>query len=198
MFCEQCGKPMANDAVFCTYCGAKNEASNETVVKPRPIPPFQPDEEKKPEPKPIPPFQPDEETKPEPKPIPPFQPSEGIKPEAQAQPTPQQVQRPEAQQRPEVQQRPEPQQRPDHSNYVDLNQPLSVLGYIGTMIVFAIPIVGLIMMFVWAFGSNVNKNRKNFAIAALIMGVVAIILSIVFAGALTFLFSTLFGDMTYY
>lgn len=49
-----------------------------------------------------------------------------------------------------------------------------------TILIMAIPLVGLIMMFVWAFGSEGNVNRRNFAKAALIWALVGIVLSIVF------------------
>lgn len=70
----------------------------------------------------------------------------------------------------------------------DLNKPLSVGGYILTFLVMAIPLVGIIMTFVWAFGSNANINRRNYCrallIIALIMIVLTIVLSIVFASVL--------------
>lgn len=79
--------------------------------------------------------------------------------------------------------------------------PLSVLSYIGMIILFAIPIVGLIMMFVWGFGSDVNPNRKNYALAMLILLIVGIVLSIVlsiaFGAVIAALFSD-FGDWTSY
>jgi len=58
------------------------------------------------------------------------------------------------------------------------NAPLSVGGWIGTLIVLAIPLVGLIMTFVWAFG-NGNTSRKNFFIAYLILALIAIAICIV-------------------
>jgi predicted nucleic acid-binding Zn ribbon protein len=57
--------------------------------------------------------------------------------------------------------------------------PLSVGQFILTMIVFAIPLVGFIMMLVWAFSSDVNKNRKNYSRAALILWVIGVVISIV-------------------
>ncbi len=44
-----------------------------------------------------------------------------------------------------------------------------------------IPILNLILLFVWGFGSTVNLNKKNFARAALILLVIGIIFSIVSA-----------------
>ncbi len=61
----------------------------------------------------------------------------------------------------------------------DLTKPLSVGGFLGTMIVLCIPIVGIIMFFVWCFGSRVNKNRKNFVRAYFWLLVIGFVLSIV-------------------
>ena len=58
------------------------------------------------------------------------------------------------------------------------NEPLSVGGWIGTLILLAIPIVSIIMVFVWAFGRG-NISRKNFAIALLILTLIGIIVGIV-------------------
>ena len=43
----------------------------------------------------------------------------------------------------------------------------------------AIPIVGLVLLFVWAFGSNTAPSKKNWARANLIWVLIAIILCIV-------------------
>jgi uncharacterized membrane protein YvbJ len=77
---------------------------------------------------------------------------------------------------------------PQPQNYVQPQRPvktkespMSVGSYILTMIVFAIPILNIIMMFVWAFGSNVNRNKKNFSRATLILLLIGIVLSIIFS-----------------
>lgn len=57
-------------------------------------------------------------------------------------------------------------------------RPLSVGGFLLTMIVMAIPLIGFIMLLVWAFGSG-NVNRRNYARAALILSLIAIGLVIV-------------------
>ena len=55
------------------------------------------------------------------------------------------------------------------------NQPMSVKDWLVTLLIIAIPLVGLIMLFVYAFGNNENVNKQNWAKAQLIM------LAIVFA-----------------
>lgn len=60
--------------------------------------------------------------------------------------------------------------------------PLSLGNYIVIMIVGAIPVVGLIMLLVWAFSGNTNINKKNWARATLIFMVIAAIIGMI-AGA---------------
>ena len=65
------------------------------------------------------------------------------------------------------------------------NQPMSVKDWLVTLLIIAIPLVGLIMLFVYAFGNNENVNKQNWAKAQLIM------LAIVFA--LIIFFFVVFG-----
>ncbi|GAB3341640.1 hypothetical protein GCM10027429_30190 [Marivirga atlantica] len=86
----------------------------------------------------------------------------------------------------------------------ELNQtdhkPLSVGDWIVTLIITAIPLVGFVMLFVWAFGSNTNPNKANWAKAALVLFAIGIVLSILFSiifgvGIMSFLNSQ--ENMTY-
>ena len=54
--------------------------------------------------------------------------------------------------------------------------PLSVMGYMITMVVLLLPLIGPIMALIWSFSRKVNINRQNFARAILILGVVSLIL----------------------
>ncbi|MCP3774091.1 hypothetical protein NLX71_12335 [Paenibacillus sp. MZ04-78.2] len=74
------------------------------------------------------------------------------------------------------------------------NQPqsapiLTVKDWLITMLIMIIPLVNLIMLFVWAFGGGENPSKSNYAKATLIWMVIGVALSIVFmilfAGALT-------------
>ena len=69
--------------------------------------------------------------------------------------------------------------------------PISPWGYIGYNILFAIPLVGIIMLFVYAFGSNTNINVKNYARSFLIIILISIILTIVLSVLGVMSFSTL-------
>lgn len=51
---------------------------------------------------------------------------------------------------------------------------MSVKDWIITSLIMIIPLVGFIMLFVWAFGDGTNPNKANWAKAALILSVVAI------------------------
>jgi hypothetical protein len=63
--------------------------------------------------------------------------------------------------------------------------------WVVTILILAIPLVNLIMLFVWAFGSGANPNKSNFAKAALIWIAIALVLSVLFSlifGAAMFAF----------
>lgn len=62
--------------------------------------------------------------------------------------------------------------------------PVMSLGdWIITFIVLAIPIVGLVMLFVWGFSSTTNPNKANFCKAYLIIALVFIVLFFLLGGA---------------
>jgi hypothetical protein len=56
--------------------------------------------------------------------------------------------------------------------------PISMWGYVGYMILFAIPCVGLILMFVFGFGGTQNINLRNWARGYLIIYAIAIAISL--------------------
>ena len=76
-------------------------------------------------------------------------------------------------------------------------QPIGVGEWVGTMLLMIIPIVNIIMLFVWAFGSGAKLSKRNWARANLIMALIAIGLSILLAGILVPLFATVFREMSY-
>lgn len=77
-----------------------------------------------------------------------------------------------------------------------LDKPLSVWQYLGIFLVSIIPIVGIVFTFIWAFGSSVNTNKKNYCRAVLIMALIGIVLSIVLSMVFGALIRTLF-DFSY-
>ncbi len=71
--------------------------------------------------------------------------------------------------------------------------PIPTKDWVITILITAIPFVGLIMLFVWAFGSNSNHPSKiNWAKAMLLWYLIGIVLMIIFwavAGAAIFALS---------
>ena len=63
-----------------------------------------------------------------------------------------------------------------------LRKPLSVGEWFITILVIAIPLVGFVMLFVWAFSANTNVNRANYAKATLLWMVVAIFIALAVLG----------------
>lgn len=58
-------------------------------------------------------------------------------------------------------------------------KPISPIGYIGYSILFALPLIGWIFVLVFGLSKNGNKNRKNLAMAYIIIWVITIVLSII-------------------
>lgn len=61
---------------------------------------------------------------------------------------------------------------------------MSTKDWMITMLITIIPLVGFVMMFVWAFGSNENPNKSNWAKAALIWTAIGMVLAFVFYGTI--------------
>ncbi|MBP3754290.1 MAG: hypothetical protein J6I66_05475 [Lachnospiraceae bacterium] len=86
----------------------------------------------------------------------------------------------------------QPYQQPVYNNYYqnqipDEYKPISVWGYLGYELLFALPLVGFIITIIMAFAPE-NKNVKNFArsylLAMLIIFVIIIIVLTVFGAAI--------------
>ena len=63
-------------------------------------------------------------------------------------------------------------------------KPISPLGYIGYSILFAIPLIGFIVLLVFAFGGTQNVNLKNYARSYFCMLIIAVVLAIIVIMAL--------------
>jgi Na+/phosphate symporter len=74
-------------------------------------------------------------------------------------------------------------------------QPMSIGDWIITFIITYIPLVGFIMLFVWAFGDGTHPSKKTWAQASLIMMVIVIILTIVFFTALASILGSFVGGL---
>ncbi|HJP98224.1 MAG TPA: hypothetical protein VJ862_06630 [Rhodanobacteraceae bacterium] len=58
--------------------------------------------------------------------------------------------------------------------------PVSVGDWILTLIVLAIPLVGIVMLFVWGFSSGTNPSKQNYCRAALILAAILLVLWVLF------------------
>ena len=67
-------------------------------------------------------------------------------------------------------------QLPNTASIPEEYQPISMWGYFGYQILFAIPCVGLILLLVFSFGGTKNKNLKNFARSYFCMLIIGVIL----------------------
>jgi hypothetical protein len=52
---------------------------------------------------------------------------------------------------------------------------MSVKDWLITSLIMIIPLVNIVMLFVWAFGDGTNPNKANWAKAALLMSVIAVV-----------------------
>lgn len=78
-------------------------------------------------------------------------------------------------------------QKPQAGN----SEVLSIGNYIVMMLLAGIPIVGFILLLVWSFSASANQNKKNWARATLIMGLVVGVLCILFSSILASIFASL-------
>jgi hypothetical protein len=85
-----------------------------------------------------------------------------------------------------------PQHSPAYSGQPG-SEPLRVGQYIGMLLLMFVPILSIILLFVWSFGGSVNLNKKNFARAMLIVSAIGVVLSIIFSTALIGIVGELFG-----
>ena len=64
---------------------------------------------------------------------------------------------------------------------------VSIKEWLLTNLILMIPLVNIVMMLVWAFGSNTNPNKANYFKAALILFaivmVIYLVLAVVFFGS---------------
>lgn len=87
---------------------------------------------------------------------------------------------------------PPPVQAPVHSGTME-SEPLSVGKYIGMFLLMCLPLLNIILLLVWSFGGSVNRNRKNFARASLIMFAIMLLLWIVAGGLIMGALNSIMG-----
>ena len=159
-FCTNCGATLPDDKNFCTECGTPVATVDATGAEPATEPVVEPT------------------------------------PASQQAPPVQQTP-PPVYQAPPVQQTPPPTYQ--YQNTVSAGEavppkgskydPITTGGYIGIMLLMCIPIVGLILMLVWAFGGCKKLNKRNLARASLIMMAIGLVFSLIFGFVIKALFN---------
>ena len=79
------------------------------------------------------------------------------------------------------------------SNY----KPMTIGDWIITLIITYIPLVGFIMLFVWAIGGGTHPSKKTWAQAVLILMVIGIILAIIFFGVIASIIGNMFSGYSH-
>ena len=64
-------------------------------------------------------------------------------------------------------------------SYDEYSKPMTIKDWLITNLLMLIPIANIVLVFVWAFGSNVNKSKKTYFQASLIMAGIVLSLYIV-------------------
>jgi len=85
----------------------------------------------------------------------------------------------------------------ENNQFVDKNsQPMTVKDWIITLLIMCVPFVNVVMMFVWAFGSDVNLSKKNYFKASLIFFAIFLVLWIFLAIIFTIFGIAMMGAMS--
>ena len=69
----------------------------------------------------------------------------------------------------------------DQNNIPFEYKPISMWGYFGYQILFAIPLIGFILLLVFSFGGTKNINLRNFARSYFCLLIILVIVIIVIA-----------------
>lgn len=90
--------------------------------------------------------------------------------------------------------RPAPNLNSTGTNSESCEKIYSVSQWFGTFLLLFIPVVNIILLFVWAFSNKINKNKKNWARASLFIAVIIIILLVILYAVLVAMFNNLFSE----
>lgn len=72
-------------------------------------------------------------------------------------------------------------------------KPMTLGDWLITLLIQAIPLVGFIMLFVWAFGGDTHPSKKTWAQASLLFALIMIVLVIIFFAAMWSFFISFFS-----
>lgn len=70
----------------------------------------------------------------------------------------------------------------DYNNIPESYKPISMWGYFGYELLFSIPVIGFIILLVFAFGGSGNVNVKNFARSYFCMFILALVFGLLIFG----------------
>ncbi len=82
---------------------------------------------------------------------------------------------------------------PLNTGFTTNYKPMTMGDWLITFIIQAIPLVGIIMLFVWAFGDGTHPSKKTWAQASLVFALIMFILVIIILAALWTMFSSFFS-----
>jgi hypothetical protein len=70
---------------------------------------------------------------------------------------------------------------------------MKLKDWVVTYLLMLIPIANIVLIFMWAFGSNVNPSKKSYFQGVLILFAVGILFAIIFSTVIATMFSSVFG-----
>ena len=82
---------------------------------------------------------------------------------------------------------------PLNTGFTTNYKPMTMGDWLITFIIQAIPLVGIIMLFVWAFGDGTHPSKKTWAQASLIFALIMFVLVIIFIAVMWTVISSLFS-----
>ena len=80
----------------------------------------------------------------------------------------------------------------EYNNIPESYKPISMWGYFGYQILFNIPVIGFIILLVFAFGGSGNVNVKNFARSQFCVFILFLLLALIIVA-----FAALGGGLAY-
>lgn len=75
------------------------------------------------------------------------------------------------------------------------DEELTLGQWIGSIVISMIPCVGLVFLFIWAFGSNTQTDKKRWAQAMLIMTAIGVVISIILYAVMGAAFYAAFSQL---
>ena len=82
---------------------------------------------------------------------------------------------------------------PLNTGFTTNYKPMTMGDWLITFLIQMVPLVGLIMLFVWAFGDGTHPSKKTWAQASLVFALIMFILVIIILAALWTMFSSFFS-----